>query len=102
MFNNFTGKVSRINSYNDNFIGETKDALKLSHVDFFNPFFLTLLPNGKIVSAYYQYQIKNAIGKGLNFKNFPNKINDQLLKLNESLQETDNPVLLIGRIKYKI
>jgi len=49
--------------------------------------------------AYYKLQIENAIEKGLNYKDFPVRINEQLIKLNENLQETDNPILLIGRTK---
>ena len=33
LFNNYTGEAAKINSYADNFIGETKDALALSQVD---------------------------------------------------------------------
>ena len=102
LLNNYTGKASRINSYTDNFIGETKDALALSKIDFLSPFFLKSSPDNKIITPYYPGQIKKAIEKGLNYKDFPVDINEQLLKLNENLQETDNPILLIGIIKGKI
>ena len=99
LLNNSTGVSSRINSYTDNFIGESKDAFALSHLDPYYPFFLTLLSDKKLVMAYYKLQIENAIEKGLNYKDFPVRINEQLIKLNENLQETDNPILLIGRTK---
>jgi len=99
LLNNSTGIASRINSYTDNFIGESKDAFALSHLDPYYPFFLTLLSDKKLVMAYYKLQIENAIEKGLNYKDFPVRINEQLIKLNENLQETDNPILLIGRTK---
>ena len=102
ILNNLSGKASRIDSYTDNFVGETKDASALGHVDFFNPFFLKLQYNNKIITPYYPSQIKKAIEKGLNYKDFPVGINKQLLKLNKTLQETDNPVLMIGTIKDKI
>jgi hypothetical protein len=102
LFNNYSGKASRINSYTDNFIGETKNALALSQVDLLNPFFLELSPNKRIITPYYPNQIKKAIEKGLNYVDFPVEINDQLLKINEIFQETDNPILLIGIIKDKI
>lgn len=98
----FTGKASRINSYTDNFIGEKKDAMALSNIDFLSPFFLKLLPNGRIIKSYHPDQVKKAIEKGLNYKDFSVEINEQLLKFNENLQETDNPILLIGKIKDKI
>lgn len=102
VLNNFTGKSSKINSYTDDFIGETKDAQALSKIDFLSPYFLKLSPNKRIITPYYPSQIKKAIGKGLNSKDFPVEIKEQLLKLNENLQETDNPILLIGTIKDKI
>jgi hypothetical protein len=102
LVNNYTGKASKINSYTDNFIGKTKDGLALSKIDFLSPFFLKLSPNKRIITPYYPNQIKKAIEKGLNYKDFPVEINEQLLKLNENLQETDNPILMIGTIKNKI
>ncbi len=99
LLNNYTGVASKINSYTDNFIGETKDAFALSHPDPYYPFFLTLLPNKKLVVAYNKFQIQDAIENGLNYKDFPVRINEKLIKLNENLQETDNPILLIGMIK---
>jgi len=102
LFNHFSGKASKINSFTDNFIGATKDPKTLSQVDILNPFFLKLSPNGRIITAYYPNQIKKAIEKGLNNKEFPIGINEQLIEINKNLQETDNPVLLVGKIKDKI
>jgi hypothetical protein len=102
LFNNHTGKAAKINSYTDNFIGKTKDALALSQVDPSFPFFIKLPQNKKLVVAYSKPQIKDAIEKGLNNKDFPESINQQLILLNENLQETDNPILLIGKLKDKL
>ena len=52
--------------------------------------------------AYSKDQIKDAIEKKLNYKDFPERINQQLIRLNENLQETDNPILLIGMLKNKL
>lgn len=101
LFNSISGKALRINSYTDNFIGETKDGFKLSQVDILNPFFLEL-SNGKIITAYYPGQITKAIEKGLNNKDFPAELNAQLIKINGNLKEMDNPILLIGNIKEKL
>ena len=104
LFNNFNGEASRINSFIDNFIGDTLDVLKLSKVDYYSSHlgFLTILPNKKLFMIYYPYQIKKAINKGLNKEDFANSINEQLIKINEKLEETDNPVLLVGNIKKKL
>ena len=76
--------------------------MALSNIDFLSPFFLKLLPNGRIIKSNHPDQVKKAIEKGLNYKDFSVEINEQLLKFNENLQETDNPILLIGKIKDKI
>ncbi len=102
LFNKYTGEAARINSYSDNFIGETKDALALSQVDPFNPFFIKLPQNKKLVVAYSKHQIKDAIEKKLNYRDFPERINQQVIRLNGNLQETDNPILLIGMLKDKL
>jgi hypothetical protein len=102
LFNNYTGEAAKINSYTDNFIGETKDALALSQVDPSYPFFIKLPQNKKLALAYSKHQIKNAIENELNYQDFPDRINQQLIRLNENLQETDNPILLIGMLKDKI
>jgi hypothetical protein len=102
LFNNITGKASNINTYIDNFIADTLDVLKMSRLNETYMYFLSRPPNRNLVVAYDPFQIKKAIGRGFNSKDFPNKINQQLVKLNDNLQETDNPILLIGRIKDKI
>jgi hypothetical protein len=102
LFNNSTGEAAKINSYADNFIGETKDALSLSQVDPSYPFFIKLPQNKNLAIAYSKHQINDAIEKGLNYKDFLERINQQLIRLNENLDETDNPILLIGTIKDKI
>ena len=102
LFNNHTGEAAKVNSYADNFIGETKDALALGQVDPYYPFFIKLPQNKELVVVYSKQQITNAIEKGLNYKDFPESINQQLIRLNEHLEETDNPILLIGMLKDKL
>jgi hypothetical protein len=103
LFNQNSNKASKINSYTDDFIGETKDAKTLSQIKLLSdPFFIDLTPYRRIITAYYPIQIKKAIEKGLNNKDFPIELNQQLLKINETLEETDNPVLFIGMLKDKI
>jgi hypothetical protein len=102
LFNNHSGEYARLNSYTDNFIGKTKDAMALSKVDPFYPFFIKLPQNRKLVVTYSNHQIKDAIDNGLNHKDFPDSINQHLVKINKNLQEMDNPVLLIGIIKDKL
>lgn len=102
LFNPITGNVSKIRTYIDNLIGDTKDLFNLNKESDIYPDFLSLLPERKLVVIYYPLQIKKAIEKNLNNKNFPDNISEQLLKINETLVETDNPVLLIGNIKRKL
>ena len=94
-----TGEVSKIRTYTDNLIGDTKDLFNLNIESDIYPDFLSLLPERKLVVTYYPLQIKKAIEKNIYNKNFPDNISEQLLKINETLEETDNPVLLIGNIK---
>ena len=42
------------------------------------------------------------IEKEFNFEDSSVEINDQLLKINETLQETDNPTLLTGMIVFDV
>jgi hypothetical protein len=101
-FNKSSGKAARINTYTDNFIGETQDIFKLSQViDGGYLKFPTILPNRLFVVAYYPYQIKEAIKKGLNYEDFPDSLNNQLNKINETMKEMDNPILLVGILKKK-
>ena len=101
-FNNYTGETSKINSYTDNFIGDIKNSLTLNQVDPSSPFFIKLPQREKMVVAYSKNQIQDAIEKGLNYEDFDDRINQQLIKVNENLQETDNPILLIGMLKDKL
>jgi hypothetical protein len=100
LFDKTTGKTSKINSYADNLIGKTQDVLKMSQtVGGGNIDLPTIFSNSKLLVAYYPRQIKDAIKEGLNYKDFQDSINNQLIHLQNRLQETDNPVLLIGTVK---
>jgi hypothetical protein len=102
LFNKFTGKAAKIRTYTDNFIGNIQDVFKLSQTADAYMKFPSTLPNGKIVIAYTPDQITKAIENGLNYNDFQDTINKQLLKINENMKETDNPVLLVGMIKKRL
>lgn len=102
LFNPITGKVSKIRTYTDNLIGDTKDLFNLNKESDIYPNFLSLLPERKLAVIYYPLQIKKAIEKKLSNKNFPNNINEQLLSIDKTMQESDNPVLLIGNTRKKL
>lgn len=95
-FNKANGKSSGLKSYVDNFIGRTQisDGQTIS--------FPQILPNGTLFISYSPNEIKEAIMKGLNYKDFPISLNVQILEINKSLTEMDNPILLVGKIKSKI
>ncbi len=102
-FDKMTGKGARIRTYTDDLIGETQNVLKQSQVTGEPPIkFPDILPNGKFVVAYYPSQITAAVEKGLNYTHFSNDINKQLLDVNRSINEMDNPILLVGVPKKKI
>jgi hypothetical protein len=46
--------------------------------------------------------IRKIAGKGLNNSFFTPIIKEDLSHINKELQETDNPILLIGKLKEKI
>jgi len=95
-FNKSTGKYSIIRTYVDDFsevIQSPNDGtIKL-------PGFLK---NGKLVVIYQPDIIKKIAENGLNNPIFAPNVKEDLLNINRDLQETDNPILLIGKIKEKI
>lgn len=95
-FNKTNGKSSRIKSFTDNFIGQTQIS------DGHNISFPQILSNGTLYISYSPNEIKEAIARGLNYQDFPTSLNVQLLEINKSLTEMDNPILLVGKIKSKL
>jgi hypothetical protein len=93
LFNKYSGNTLKVKSYTDNFIGISQSA----ESEILN--FPKMLPNGYIVVRYTPQDIYRAVSKKLNYVDFPKKINDQLLEISKNLKETDNPILLIGRVK---
>jgi hypothetical protein len=96
IFDRFTCKASKIRSFNDDFIGKIQEAS--GDVIKFPRF----LPNGKFIVEYFPNEIIEAVANGLNYEDFPESVNNQLIEISKNLQETDNPVLLIGRVKEKL
>lgn len=96
LLNKSTGKYSLIRTYVDDFSGEIQSpndgTIKLPGI----------LKNGKLVVIYQPSMIKKIAENGLNNSLFAPNVKEDLLKINEDLQETDNPILLVGRIKEKI
>jgi hypothetical protein len=94
-FNKATGKYSIIRTYEDDFSGVIQ-----SPVDRIN--FPLFLKNGKIVVVYQPETIKKiAETRQINSILTP-ILKKEIVDINRTLQETDNPVLLIGRVKEKI
>ena len=95
-FNKSTGKYSTIRTYVDEFSGVIQSpndgTIKLPR----------LLKNGKLVVIYQPDIIKKIGETGLNNPFFAPSVKEMLLNINKDLHETDNPILLIGKIKGKI
>jgi hypothetical protein len=64
--------------------------------------FPLIIKNGKLVVVYQPQAIEQIAKKGLDYNIFNADLNEELLKISQKLQETDNPILLIGNIKKKI
>jgi hypothetical protein len=95
-FNKSTGKYSNIRTYVDNFSGVIQSPNDGSIK------FPLVIKNGKLVVIYQPQIVKQIVYKGLDNTIFSTALNEELLKVSQNLQETDNPILLIGRIKEKI
>ena len=94
--NKSTGKHSTIKTFIDDFSGliqSPKDGTMTLPL---------LLKNGKLVIIYQPDMIKKIAEKGLNNPLFTPSIKEDLTHINKELQETDNPILLIGKLKEKI
>ena len=95
-FNKTTGKPSIIRTYEDDFSGAIqspeKDRIK----------FPLFLKNGKIVVVYQPETIKKIAEKDQVNSILTPILKKEILNISESLKETDNPILLIGKIKEKI
>jgi hypothetical protein len=94
--NKSTGKYSTIKTYVDEFSGviqSPKDGtIKLP----------MLLKNGKLFVIYQPDMIKKIAETGLNNTFFTPILKEDMSIINKDLHETDNPILLIGKLKGKI
>ncbi|MBN2259932.1 MAG: hypothetical protein JW702_05285, partial [Clostridiales bacterium] len=95
-FNKLNGKHSIIRTYVDDFSGSIQSPEE-GGIKF--PLFLK---NGKIVVVYEPKLIKQIAEDGQINSILTPILKNQIGEINESLQETDNPILLIGRVKEKI
>jgi hypothetical protein len=94
-FNKSTGKYSIIRSYEDDFSGVIQ-----SPEDRIN--FPLFLKNGKIVVVYQPTTIKKIAETGQINSALTPILKEEIVDMNRSLQETDNPLLLVGRVKERI
>jgi len=96
ILNKITGKSQIVRTYEDDFSGIIQKANN-GEIKF--PMFLK---NGNLVIIYQPDMIKKITEKGLKNPIFTQKLEEDLLKINRNLQETDNPILLIGKLKEKL
>ncbi len=100
LFDEYTGKSSIIRTYEDNFTGNIQSSTGNETIKF--PVFQK---NGKLFVIYQPQMIKRIAERTENGQ--LNSILTPILKkeiidINENLEETDNPILLIGKVKEKI
>jgi len=94
-FNKSTGKYSIIRSYEDDFSGVIQ-----SPEDRIN--FPIFLKNGEIVIVYQPTTLKKIAETGQINSALTPMLKEEIVDMNRSLQETDNPLLLVGRVKERI
>lgn len=101
-FDKSTGKSSIIRTYDDDFSGviQTSSGVIPSSMDGTIKF-PAFLKNGKLVVVYQPNLIKKIAENEIN-PIFDSNIKKELLNINKNLKETDNAILLIGKIKQKI
>ena len=90
------GKNGRIRSYYDNFIGKTQNDESEEMT------FPSFLPNNKLYVFYYPHELLQKIPDDLVNKRFSESVYKQLAKIKSNINETDNPILLIGKPKRSI
>jgi hypothetical protein len=89
--NKNTGTCSILSSYTDDLIGEKKERRNFAiHTD-----------RNQVVCLYFKDQIEKAVEKGFMSNAFGQNIIAQMYSINESMDEMDNPVLLVGKLKKR-
>lgn len=88
-----TGQYAKIRSFTDNITG----LIKTKNSDGIR--FPRILSNGRIVVQYNPSEIKEILTKGIQNTDLPPAALKQLQNISKNMTETDNPYLLIGRIK---
>jgi hypothetical protein len=93
LLNKETGHYAKIKSFTDDYIGsiqkESSEGIRIPNN----------LENGKIIMPLNPSEIKDILTKGSQNYNLQQSALEQLQKISNSLTETDNPVLVIGKIK---
>lgn len=88
-----TGLSVKVNLFTDDYIGSdfkvTSEGIRIPRN----------MQNGRIIIPLNPLDIRNILAKDSQNNNLPKSINERLKKINDGLNETDNPVLVIGKIK---
>ena len=96
LLNKSNGNYGIINSYTDDFTGKTQTSENETMI------FPNSLPNSKLYVLYYPHELLQNTSTDLVSKWFLERLDIQLSKLKSNLNETDNPVLLIGKPKERM
>lgn len=93
LLNKSNGKYGIINSFMDDLTGKIQASTseKMS--------FPASLPNNMVFFIYRSRDLLNIASDNKVKRNFPQSLYDQLEGIKDTLKETDNPVLLIGKPK---
>lgn len=94
--NKESGGVYRITSYTDDLI-DNKQVGQGDRIVFPNT-----LPNRNLYVVYFPHELKKLTHDNKSNEAFPPEIYKQLKLISDTIKETDNPVLLIGKIKNNI
>lgn len=94
--NKRTGNDSKVLSYTDDLIN-IKQESNGDGIDFPN-----ILPNGKFYVVYYPHELKQLDFASMKSKAFSLDLYKQLESLAKNIDESDNPILLIGDVKDSI
>jgi hypothetical protein len=88
-----TGLSVKVNSFTDDYIGSdfkvTSEGISIPRN----------IQNGRIIIPLNPLDIRNILVKDSQNNNLSKSIKERLKKINDGINETDNPVLVIGKIK---
>lgn len=88
-----TGLSVKINSFTDDYTGSdfkvTSEGIRIPRN----------MENGRIIIPLNPLNIRDILARDSQNNNLQKSVSEQLKKINDCLDETDNPVLVIGKIK---